>query len=185
MIILTGASASGKTEVAKLLAKKFSIIKATTTTSRGPRINERDGVDYFFVTKERFVELIASSSFVEHTVYNGNYYGTGKSEVSPSKCVVVDPSGLRSFLSLNKKDIITFFLSASEETRKKRMESRGDNHHDIEKRLLNDRTAFSPSVIPPTDFMIETDRISIEEVTDKVYMRYVLLLKGRGLPFLG
>jgi len=185
MVILTGASASGKTEVAKLLAKKFSIIKATTTTSRLPRALEKDGVDYFFVSKERFEELVKENAFVEHTLYNGNYYGTGKSEISPSKCVVVDPNGLKSFLGLKEKDIITFFLEADEATREARMTLRGDKKEDIIKRLSNDRVSFAPDRIPETDFIISTDKVGIEEVTDDVYMKYVLLLKGRGVSFFG
>ena len=52
MLILIGPSASGKTEVAKLLAKKYNITKIVTYTTRAPRINEINGVDYNFVSVE-------------------------------------------------------------------------------------------------------------------------------------
>ena len=48
MILLIGASASGKTEIAKELTKLFGIEKAITTTTRLPRINEKNGVEFFF-----------------------------------------------------------------------------------------------------------------------------------------
>ena len=81
MIVLVGASASGKTEVTKVLAKKYNIQKFITHTTRPIRVGEENGVDYFFVTKEEFEELLKQDFFIEHTLYNGNYYGTSKKEV--------------------------------------------------------------------------------------------------------
>ena len=54
MILLAGPSASGKTEIAKILMKDFGIRKVVTHTTRPPRIGEKDGVDYHFVTREEF-----------------------------------------------------------------------------------------------------------------------------------
>ena len=68
MIVLAGASASGKTEVAKELAKRYGITKVITTTTRNIRVGEVDGRDYFFVSKERFEEMINEGRFVEHTL---------------------------------------------------------------------------------------------------------------------
>src|SRR5574344_2496844 len=121
MILLSGASASGKTEIAKLLAKKYVIVKAVTHTSRAPRLGERNGIDYFFVTKDEFVSLKEKGNFVETTLYNGNYYGTSKAQVTDLKCVVVDPNGLKAFIALKDPSVVTFYLLASEETRIARM----------------------------------------------------------------
>ena len=101
MIVLAGASASGKTEVAKLLAKKYGITKIVTTTTRPKRKGEVDGVDYFFVTPERFEEMIREGRFVEYTIYNGQMYGSTKDQIAKDKCVVIDPAGLRAYTSLN------------------------------------------------------------------------------------
>jgi guanylate kinase len=75
MILLVGASASGKTEVAKDLYRLFGIKKAVTHTSRLPRPGEKDGVDYHFVDKETFLKLDSEGKMVENTFYNGNHYG--------------------------------------------------------------------------------------------------------------
>ena len=56
MIILCGPSASGKTEVAKLLATKYNIQKAITNTTRPIRVNEVNHVDYHFTSKEEFLK---------------------------------------------------------------------------------------------------------------------------------
>ena len=69
MIVLSGASASGKTEAAKMLMVKYGIQKAITTTTRSMRLNEVNGKDYFFVSKEVFEQMIQDDRFVEHTLY--------------------------------------------------------------------------------------------------------------------
>jgi guanylate kinase len=181
MIILTGASASGKTEIAKLLAKKYHIVKAVTHTSRAPRQGERNAVDYFFVTKTEFEQLKKENDFVETTMYNGNYYGTSKAQVTDFKCVVVDPNGLKSFIALKDPSVVTFYLIASEDTRVRRMTSRGDKKEDIARRIGGDKIDFAPTNIPPTDFKIVTDDKTLEELADLVYVKYRLALKERGL----
>ena len=81
MIILYGPSACGKTEVAKLLASSYSIKKVITHTTRSKRVNEVNGVDYYFVTKEEFLSLKEQGAFVETACYNSNLYGSSKKEI--------------------------------------------------------------------------------------------------------
>ena len=100
MIVLSGASASGKTEAAKMLMAKYGIRKAITTTTRSMRIHEQNGRDYFFVTREQFDQLIKEDKFVEYTLYNGNYYGSTKDQIANDRVVVIDLEGLKSFSNL-------------------------------------------------------------------------------------
>jgi guanylate kinase len=181
MILLIGASASGKTEVSKLLRKEYGIVKVVTHTTRAPRVNEKNGVDYYFVTKEEFLALQAKNIFVETAIYNGNFYGCSKREVSDDKCLIVEPNGLRSFLALGDQSIVTFLLSATEKTRRERMLLRGDDPAEIDKRLGVDRIDFDPLRIAPTDFTIETDEKSLSEITNDIYLKYVYSLKSRGI----
>jgi len=179
MILLVGASASGKTEVAKYLRRKYGIVKAITHTSRTPRVGEKDGTDYFFVSKEEFLELIKEGYFVEHTLYNGNYYGCSKPQISDGKCVIVDPNGLKNFLALQNPRLISFFLEAPEEVRKDRMIGRGDKSELIDQRLALDRIAFANGKIEKTDYVIETGTQSIEKIGDDIYKKYIAKLKKR------
>ena len=84
VIIFSAPSGAGKSTVVGHLLKlhpefEFSI----SATSRAPRGNERDGVEYYFISAGRFRELIAEDAFVEHEeVYHDRFYGTLKSEVS-------------------------------------------------------------------------------------------------------
>ena len=177
MIVLSGASASGKTEAAKMLMAKYGIKKAITTTTRPMRINEVNGRDYFFVNKEQFEELIKEDKFVEHTIYNGNYYGSSKDQIANDRVVVIDLEGLKSYSRLNDKRIVTFYLSTCEEIRYKRMLERGDKKEDALKRLENDRRIFAKDNIPKTNYYIDSENKSIEEVADEVYRLYSEYLK--------
>ena len=174
MIVLAGASASGKTEVAKVLAKNYGITKIVTTTTRDKRKGEVDGIDYFFVTKEKFEQMILEDRFVEYTLYNGQMYGSTKDQIANDKCVVIDPAGLRSYINLHNKDIVTFYLEADEETRHKRMILRGDDAEKIKSRIENDRIAFKKENIAKVDYVIDSGKCSsVEEVAKKVYEKYI------------
>ena len=181
MIVLAGASASGKTEVAKELAKKYGITKVITTTTRKMRVGEVNGRDYFFVDKEKFEQMVCDGRFVEYTVFNENLYGSTKDQIAPNKCVVIDPAGLRAYIALNDQSIVTFFLDSVEETRYKRMLLRGDKEEDAIKRIEHDRHAFKPENIADVDFHINSETSSIEEVCDDVYQKYMQTLEERGL----
>ena len=178
MIVLAGASASGKTEVAKLLAKKYGIVKIITTTTREKRVGEVDKRDYFFVTKDEFERKIHNGDFVEYTLYNGNLYGSTKDQIAPNKCVVIDPAGLRSYIALNDPTIVTFYLEADEETRKNRMIERGDPLDKVKSRIEHDRITFKPENIVKVDYVIDSNiNHSVEEVTDQIYQLYMSKIK--------
>ncbi len=179
MIVLAGASASGKTEVAKMLAKKYGIVKTITTTTRNKRLGEVDGKDYFFVSKEQFEIMLRQDKFVEHTIYNGNYYGSTKEQIGHNKCIVIDPAGLRSYIALNSSYIVTFYLEAKEETRFQRMLDRGDDKELAKSRLEHDRIAFLDEKIPSVDFKINSETQNIEEVADEIVRLYKKELKKR------
>lgn len=173
MIVLVGASASGKTEVARALKNKYGLTKIITHTTRAMREKEIDGVDYHFVSVEDFLNLKKDNYFVETTEYNGNYYGTSRKEIEDNKVLVVDPNGLHDFVALGDHRIVTFFLNAAESTREKRMLLRGDHPEAIQKRLENDKTDFSYNNVGRTDFVIDTEKISVEEVADSIYKLYI------------
>lgn len=83
VIIFSAPSGSGKSTIVKYLLSKYPFLEfSVSATSRAPRGSEKDGVDYYFFTPERFRELVAQDAFVEYEeVYPGSFYGTLKSEV--------------------------------------------------------------------------------------------------------
>lgn len=180
MIILVGESASGKTEAALCLRREYGICKAITHTTRQMRQGERQDVDYHFVTREQFLKKKEQGGFVETTEYNGNLYGCSKQEVAEGKCVVVDPNGLDNFKALKDPGVVTFHLKASEAKRIERMRKRGDSEKAIESRIENDRECFE-GVSERTDFELDTDGLTIEQVAAKVYSLYKEELSRRKL----
>lgn len=79
--VISGPSGSGKGTVIDLLREMYPGMGiAVSATTRLPREGEAEGVNYFYKTREEFEELIEKGEVLEHTVYNGNYYGTLKSE---------------------------------------------------------------------------------------------------------
>ena len=172
MIILCGASASGKTVTALELQKKYGLSKAITTTTREKRVGETNGVEYFFISKEEFQKRLSENKFVESSLYNGNYYGCGIDQVADDKVVVLDPNGLHSFMKLKNKNIVTFLLIADENTRRERMVSRGDKEENIAQRISNDIVDFSEEKIGKVDFIIKTTDKTIEQIADIIYDCY-------------
>lgn len=171
MIILIGPSASGKTEIAKCLYSLFGYKKFVTTTTRDKRVNEIDGKDYYFISKDQFLECIKENKFIEYTTYNSNYYGSFKSENGEDKVLIVEPNGLTAFNNLRNKKIVSFYIDSEENERYKRMLARGDKIEDIEKRIENDRKIFNKNL--PVDYIIENKNSTLEELSRKVNELYL------------
>ena len=83
LLILSSPSGAGKTTLSKKIQQKYYNFKISVShTTRSPRDNEIDGVDYYFISKKKFQELIENNSFYEYAKIFENYYGTSKSEVN-------------------------------------------------------------------------------------------------------
>ena len=177
MLVLSGASASGKTEVAHVIEKKYGFSRVITVTTREKRVGERDGIDYFFVSKDEFKKLIEEDKLVEYTVYNNNYYGSKKDQITDNRILVIEAEGLKSYIALNNDSIVTFALLADKETRRNRMINRGDKLEDIEKRLESDTTVFSKENLKGVNFFIENINKTLEETADEIYKKYIETLK--------
>ena len=174
MIVITGASATGKTETARVLSTLFNIKKVVTHTTRPMRKGETDGVDYHFVSKEEFLRLKNEDYFVETTTYNNNYYGTSKKEISDDKVLIVETSGAKVFLSLNDPHIIVFRLLASKDMRYSRMLERGDSLESIKQRLEKDVTWFADNnFIDERIITIDTENLTLSQVAEKIHSRYI------------
>lgn len=77
LIVISGPSGVGKdTLIKRLLEQDPNLRYSVSCTTRAPRPGEVDGVDYSFVSRERFQQLVGEGAFLEHAVYNGNLYGT-------------------------------------------------------------------------------------------------------------
>lgn len=172
MVILVGASASGKSVVAKDMIKRYGFSKVITYTTRSIRVGEVNNVDYHFVSKEEFIEKANNNFFIETACYNDNYYGTAYEDISRNKVLIVEPKGANVYYNKLKDDVKIIYLNATEEERKNRMIERCDKIEDINKRLLNDEKYFSLSNLDHIDLVINTDALTIEEISDIIIKEY-------------
>ena len=172
MLILVGASASGKTEIAKRLINTYGFKKFVTHTTRAPRVGETNHIDYHFVSLEEFNTLETTDYFIETTHYNGYKYGTSYKEIGPKKVLIVDPNGANILVEKNPDDVIICLIQTPKEIRKERMLKRKDHIKDIEKRLENDDTLFSITQLHRVDYVIENDRVHLSTLTKEIYEYY-------------
>ncbi len=143
IIIISSPSGAGKTTLCKLLLKKISNINLSISyTSRNQRLNEINGKDYFFVSKEKFNYLKNTDFFIETSINFGNNYGSPYKNLKKFKnnriLFDIDWKGARKIRKkIDKNDIIDFFiLPPSIKELKKRLVKRGrDKKNDIDLRL--------------------------------------------------
>lgn len=134
IIIITAPSGAGKTSITKELMKRFPQLSfSISAATRKPRAHETDGKDYYFLSVEGFQQKIQEEAFVEwEMVYEGNYYGTLKSEMQRiwnNKQVPVldiDVKGAIHVQDLYPKQTLSIFIEPpSVEELRRRLQSRG------------------------------------------------------------
>ncbi len=177
VLIISGSAGSGKSTVLKPFKSgeiepfTFSV----SATTRQPRPGEQDGVDYLFVTKERFEQMIENGELVEHTFFNGNYYGTPKapliSQIENGKVVIleIEVDGAEQIMGLfDKNDLISVFLTPPDyKTLEARLRGRGTNsEEDIAERLERAKTELEYSRLY-TDILFNYDGRA-DEVTKAI-----------------
>lgn len=180
MIVVIGASASGKTEIAKILTNKFNIEKCITTTTRLKRPNEVNHIDYHFIDKKSFLNLIKKGKFVEHAIYNNNYYGINKDDVKTNSIVIVEPNGANSLIKAYSEKTYIVYVKSLESVRKSRMLKRGDDVIDVNMRIESDKLVFKKSNINRIDLVISNNHFcSLDSLAKKIYKKYQKFLEKK------
>ncbi len=172
MVILVGASASGKSVVVKQMMEKYSMKKVVTYTTRSMRVGEINDVDYHFIDKEDFLLKKENNFFLETAFYNNNYYGTAYEDISKDKVLIVEPKGANVYIDKLQDKVFIVYLQASEKEREKRMIERGDTLESIQKRLQGDAQYFDLNNFNRIDLIIETENITIEQTANIIYNKY-------------
>ncbi len=143
-IVLSSPSGAGKTTITKKISQKYPKIKISIShTTRKPRSNEIDGVDYHFVSKDKFENLIKENKFYEYAKIFDNYYGTSKQSVNKlhkeNYDVVfdIDWQGTKQLSEYKELNLIKIFiLPPNKKELKSRLINRNqDNNQTVEKRL--------------------------------------------------
>jgi guanylate kinase len=132
LLVVCAPSGAGKTSlVDELLKRDPNVRLAMSFTTRAPREGEVDGVDYYFVTREKFQSMIAAGEVLEHAEVYGNFYGTSRKWIEQELAgdhdilLEIDWQGARQVKRLFPQTVGIFILPPSFEALRARLESRG------------------------------------------------------------
>ena len=147
LFIISAPSGAGKTTLVKAVLQQFrDVLYSISYTTRKPRVEERDGIDYHFISKQDFKKGIHKGRWAEWAEVYGNYYGTSVEFIEKSLssgCDIlldIDVQGTLQILKHYPDSVTIFILPPSMNALRKRLEVRGsDSQAVIEKRLLHAR----------------------------------------------
>lgn len=173
LIVLSGFSGAGKGTLVKALLKKYNdYALSISMTTRAPREGERDGVEYFFSTREKFEETIVNNGLIEYALYCGNYYGTPRAyveeQMAAGKNVILEIE-IQGALKIKEKfpeSLLIFVTPPSADELKRRLEGRGTESADVIALRLARATEESEG-IEAYDYIVVND--DLDTCVDEVH----------------
>lgn len=165
IIVISGPSGSGKTTVCGKLLEMFpELAYSVSATTRKKRDNEKEGIDYYFVARDKFKEMIGNNEFIEWEEVHGDLYGSLYRDVEKKLnkkagiLMDIDPKGGINIKRLYPDSILIFLSVSSIETLIERLSKRRtEDGFDIDKRVERAREEFELS--KNYDFIIVNDDI--------------------------
>ena len=142
LFVISGASGVGKSTVlAKVMAERKDLTFSVSATTRDPRPGETEGVSYYFVSKEKFMDMITADEFLEYDDHMDNSYGTPKAQLEEKLSrghvlLDIEPNGAFIVKHARPDATLIFIAPPSVEELEKRLRNRGDTSEaQIAKRL--------------------------------------------------
>ena len=165
LLVISGPSGAGKsTVVARAIEGREDICFSTSVTTRAPRPGEVDGREYFFISFERFREMVENDELLEHAEYVANRYGTprsyvnGKLEEGLNVLLDIEVQGARQVRRKMPEAVLIFIAPPSLEELERRLRGRGtDTESAIEGRLIRARQEFQEADF--YDYLIVNDDV--------------------------
>lgn len=169
LFIISAPSGTGKTTLCKAMRERFpDLVYSVSSTTRSPRRNEIDGVDYHFISPEKFEESIRKGEWAEWAEVHGNYYGTSailldRNLKSGNDILLdIDVNGAKQIKGRFPESITIFIMPPSLDELRRRLENRNsDNEAVIRRRIENAREEIASKDF--YDHIIINDRL--EEAT--------------------
>ena len=172
LIVISGFSGSGKGTIVREMMEKYdNYALSISMTTRVPRQGERDGVEYFFVTKETFERTIQEDGLIEYADYCGNYYGTPRAyveeQLNAGKDVILEIE-IQGALKVKKRFpecLLLFITPPSAAELKRRLTGRGTESPEVIEQRLS-RAYEESEGVEAYDYIVINDVLesSVEEV---------------------
>jgi len=171
LVILSAPSGSGKSTIIQdILGKKLPLEFSISATSRPPRGNEKNGVEYYFLSPEEFKKKINENCFIEYEeVYPDRFYGTLKSEIEKKldegRNIILDvdvAGGLNIKKLYGNNALLIFIQPPSVEELQRRLEIRGTDSQEVIADRIS-KASYELSLAPEYDAIVINDRLENAE----------------------
>ena len=136
LVVISGASGVGKgTVLNRMMQMRPDLQFSVSATTRDMRPGEVDGVHYYFITKERFEDMIARGEFLEYDAHHANYYGTPRTQAEEKQekghvLLDIEPMGAKQVKAAKPDAVLVFIKPPSMEELERRLRGRGDTPED-------------------------------------------------------
>jgi len=174
LVVLSGPSGAGKDSVLRRMKERglpFHFV--VTATTRPPRPGERDGVDYFFVSREKFAEMIEQGELLEYALVYNDYKGIPKEQVrralAGGKDVMlrVDVQGAATVRRLCPEAVLIFLTTETEEELVRRLQKRKtESPEDLKLRIATARKELER--LPEFDYVVVNREGRLDETVDVI-----------------
>lgn len=164
LFVISGASGVGKSTVLRqVMAARGDLRFSVSATTRTPRPGEVEGESYYFVTKERFEEMIRQDAFVEYDAHMANYYGTPKDQLEEKleRCNVIldiEPNGAFHVRESRPDAVLIFIAPPSMEVLAQRLQGRGDTSEE-QMAMRLDRAKWEMEQSAKYDYIVTNDQV--------------------------
>ena len=171
LFVISGASGVGKSTVLGTVMESNENLRfSVSATTRAPRPGETDGVQYYFITKEKFLEMIDQNAFIEYDAHMDNYYGTpiGQLEEKLQEHDVIldiEPVGAFNVRKVRPDAILIFIAPPSMEELERRLRGRGDTSEE-QMRIRLERARWEMEQSTAYDYVVINDQV--QTCADKI-----------------
>ena len=164
LFVISGASGVGKSTVlARVMANRPDLRFSVSATTRSPRAGEIDGREYYFVSKETFLDMIEKNAFLEYDAHMEHYYGTPKAQLEEklqfgSVILDIEPNGAFAVRRRRADATLIFIAPPSMEELLRRLVSRGDTSAEQIK-VRQERARWEMEQGAKYDYIVVNDQV--------------------------
>ena len=162
LFVISGASGVGKSTVlAKVMGERSDLRFSVSATTRNIRPGEVDGESYYFITKDKFLDMIEKHEFLEYDAHMDNYYGTPKAQLEEklqtgSVILDIEPNGAFNVRKEKDDAVLIFIAPPSLEELERRLRGRGDTSEE-QIRVRQARVAWEMEQSKQYDYVVVND----------------------------